>query len=386
MRATQAGHRTLSACVKLLAAVGISVSVLSGSTAHAAAAPIPPQGWAKASAIDAFVKKERAELKLSGVAVVVLYHGEVFFERGYGDAVPGGPAVTLTTPFLLGSTSKQFTGLAVQQLIAQGRLSLDDTVGTLLRPLGGRTSPFSAVTVAQLLSHESGISTDVGTADVFDPTPEFTALRAEGRQVLQSAPASKPGTRFEYSNGNYTLLGLVLQEVTGLSFERALQSLVAEPLGLHRTTSDLALAQKSGLAVGHYTWFGAIDSTTPGPQWPMGAPSAYTTSTAADLARLLQAELGRPSGMNSAVFAAAQAPLAKVDDYNRYASGGMCARSGNSTTKTPTTPTRRFPSSTSTTAIPLGIRPILLSRPISDSGSSCSAIPGSAPTVGASVT
>ncbi|MBC7593058.1 MAG: beta-lactamase family protein [Kineosporiaceae bacterium] len=260
-------------------------------------------------------------MKLSGLAVVVISQRSIVFERGYGDAAPGGPAVTPSTPFVLGSTSKQFTGLAVQQLIAQGRLSLDDKVGELLSSLGGKTSRLVDVTVHQLLSHTSGISTNAGTVDVFDPVPAFTSLRRETIHLLTSAQMATHGHKFEYSNGNYTLLGAIIEAVTGQSFEDALQTLVAQPLGLRTTTSDLALARTHGLAVGHYTWFGAIDSTTAGPRWPMGAPSAYTTSSAADLAQLLQDDLGQKAGINQAVLTAAQAPLSRVDTYSRYASG-----------------------------------------------------------------
>ncbi|CAN5431055.1 serine hydrolase [soil metagenome] len=305
----------------LLIAVVLVGALVSGSARVALAAPISPTGWGTTSEIDAFVRKERAELKLSGLAVVVLSEGSVIYDRAYGDASPGGPAVTLDTPFVLGSTSKQFTGLAIQQLIAQGRLSLDDTVGVLLRPLGGGSSPFADVSVAQLLGHTSGISTEAGTADEFDPAPAFTSLEAEVRHLLRGTPASAPGAKFEYSNGNYTLLGSIIEQVTGTDFEDSLQALVAVPLGLRATTSDLSLAKANGLAAGHYTWFGAIDSITPGPRWPMGALSAYTTSTAADLTRLMRAELGSREGIDPGVFVADQTPLVTVDDYNRYASG-----------------------------------------------------------------
>ncbi|MHC5794870.1 serine hydrolase domain-containing protein [Lacisediminihabitans sp. FW035] len=319
MRATGGRHVGVRGGL-LIAAV--LVGILGGGQAKAVPAPpTTPTGWGTASEIDAFVQRERAELKLSGLAVVVLSEGSVIFDRTYGDAAPGGPAVTPDTPFVLGSTSKQFTGLAIQQLIAQGRLSLDDRVGALLRPLSGGTSPYADVSVAQLLSHTSGISAEAGTADEFDPAPGFTSLEAEARHLLQSSPASAPGTKFEYSNGNYTLLGSIIEQVTGTDFEHSLQDLVAGPLALRATTSDLAIAKANGLATGHYTWFGAIDSTIPGPRWPMGAPSAYTSSTAADLTRLLRAELGGQEGIDPKVIAADHAPLTTVDTFSKYASG-----------------------------------------------------------------
>ncbi|WP_166792569.1 serine hydrolase domain-containing protein [Cryobacterium algoricola] len=321
MRTTRERRRSVPLRGGLMIAVALITSLAAGTTVSAGAAVPSSHGWATASEITALLEKERADLKLSGLAVVVLSGGSVLFEGAFGDAAPGGPTVTLNTPFVLGSTSKQLTGLAIQQLIAQGKLSLHDTVGTLLRHLGSESSPFADVTVAELLSHTSGISTGAGTADVFDPTPAFASLGTETRHLLMTAPSSMAGTSFEYSNGNYTLLGSIIEEITGQTFETALQILVGRPLGLDATTSDLTAAQANGLASGHYTWFGVIDSTTPGPRWPMGAPSAYTSSTAADLTRLLKAELGRPSGIDSAVFGADHAPLAAVDKYSRYASG-----------------------------------------------------------------
>jgi CubicO group peptidase (beta-lactamase class C family) len=323
-----AGLRRMRALGYLVVTVGLITILTTGSTATGltgvgATAPASAGSQitlATTSEIDAFLKKERADLKMSGLAVVVLSKGSVVFGRTYGDAAPGGPAVTLDTPFVLGSTSKQFTGLAIQQLIATGKLSLDDTVGMLLQQLGGDVSAFAAVTVAQLLGHTSGIGLAAG-GDVTDPAPGFTSLEAATRHLLQSTPSSRPGTKFEYSNGNYTMLGSIIERITGHSFEEALGTLVVKPLGLTSTTSDLASAQRKGLAVGHYTWFGAIDSTIPGPRWPMGAPSAYTTSTAADLTRLEKAELGQRSGIDPAVFAADHAPLATVDRFSKYASG-----------------------------------------------------------------
>ncbi|WP_082357868.1 serine hydrolase domain-containing protein [Arthrobacter alpinus] len=272
------------------------------------------------SSLDSFVRQQRADLGLPGLAVVVLSHGSVKFEGTYGDAYPGGPGITLKTPFLLGSTSKQFTALAVQQLISQRRLALSDPVGALLPELGGANSPFSTVTLAQLLSHTSGISERAGLEE-FNPWPAVTSIREESRRVLQGTPTAVPGGHFDYSNANYTLLGAIIEHVTGKSFEDALQVLVLAPLGLTSTTSDLELARSNGLAAGYYNWFGIIHVVTPGATWPMGAPSAFITSTASDLTHLLQVHLGELAGIGTATLANARAPLTRVNEYSQYASG-----------------------------------------------------------------
>lgn len=297
------------------AATGVATanSPTSGSGMHLA-------GWATESQLDAFVAQQRDDYGLSGLSVVVIEQGAVAFERSYGDAKPGGPEVTSATPFVLGSTSKQFTGLAVQQLIAQGSLSLDDTVGMLLPALGGADSTYADVTVSQLLTHTSGISYVTGN-EQWDPLATVTSVQGEARIILQSSPISTPGSQYEYSNANYTLLGAIVETLTGQTYQDALHTLVTGPLGLDSTTADFAEAGRSGVAAGHYRWFGAIDSTTPGPAWPMSAPSAYISSSAHDLTRLVQAQLGAPSGIAASTLAADRAPLTRLNEYSQYGSG-----------------------------------------------------------------
>jgi CubicO group peptidase (beta-lactamase class C family) len=300
------------------------VLVLASASAALAANPVAgvahPAGWVSETGLDRFVRQQRAEFALSGMSVVVIEKGAVAFEHSYGDAAPDGPAVTSSTPFVLGSTSKQFTGLAIQQLVARGALTLDDSVGMLLADLGGANSRFATVTVSQLLTHKSGISYVTGNEE-WDPLATVTSVQGEARLILQSAPSSSPGKQYEYSNGNYTLLGAIIENLTGESYPEALQTLVTRPLGLGSTTADLAAARANGLATGHYRWFGAVDSTTPGQGWPMAAPSAYVTSTASDLTTLLRAQLGRPSGIDASVLAADRVPLSRLNKYSQYGSG-----------------------------------------------------------------
>ncbi|WP_385898464.1 serine hydrolase domain-containing protein [Tessaracoccus sp. O5.2] len=96
-----------------------------------------------------------ADLRLAGVAVVVVRDGDVY-EESYLGTSGGGRPVTADTPFVLGSTSKQFTGLAVQRLIADGRLALDTTVAEVL-PDVEADGDVGRMSVRQLLTHTSGL-------------------------------------------------------------------------------------------------------------------------------------------------------------------------------------------------------------------------------------
>ena len=321
------------AAVLACASLGVGADVGAGFGA-AATAPVPSDAgappawadaaldpeWATAAELDGFLRAKADELRLAGLAVVVLADDEILFEGTYGEAAPDGRAVTLDTPFVLGSTSKQVTALAVHQLVAQDRLGLDDTVGALLPELGGDASALAPVTVEQLLEHTSGLTMRAGL-DFFSLWPQAGSIADDARRLLREQPDVEPGARFEYTNANYTLLGAIIEAVTGDSFESSLQELVVDPLGMEATTSDLDRAASDGLAVGEYTWFRLLNVATPTPVTAAAAPSGYLTSNAHDLTRLVEAHLGAPTGIDPDVLEAARRPLTEIDRYSAYASG-----------------------------------------------------------------
>lgn len=297
-----------AACV-LLALAGVA------EPARAA----PPPTWASTSEIAEFVEGRFEALRLPGLAVVVLAEGSVVYEGAFGEAAPGVP-VTLDTPFRLGSTSKQFTGLAIQQLSDRGQLTLETRVGSVLPELADAPG-WELTTVADLLSHRSGLSTRAGL-DFWGPLASPATLTAEVAR-LRTIPLSHPsGEFYEYSNANYSLLGAIVERITGAGYAAALDELVLDPLGLASTTADPGPGPQQGIAATYYPWFQQVNAVTPAPAvGEVGVPSAYIASSARDLTRLLQAQLGTPTGVESRVLAASREPLGTVDEYSRYASG-----------------------------------------------------------------
>lgn len=121
-------------CVLMAASPAVATPPAAGWLGAGEATPIAATTTRAGSTDDVirYVNQQRDALHLPGVAVVVLRGGRALVSKGFGVAGPDGPAVTAATPFLLGSTSKQFTGLMVQQLIARGRLSLDTSAHEVL--------------------------------------------------------------------------------------------------------------------------------------------------------------------------------------------------------------------------------------------------------------
>ena len=163
------------------------------------------------------LQQESSADRFSG-AVLIARQGQPIFAQAYGLAdrerrIPN----TLQTRFRVGSINKMFTGLAILQLVQAGRLQLADALGTDVADYPDKVT-VSKVTIEQLLSHTAG------TGDLFGP--EYEAHRLELRTlqdffVMLYADRKlrfEPGSRWEYSNYGYILLGVVIERVSGQSY------------------------------------------------------------------------------------------------------------------------------------------------------------------------
>lgn len=174
-----------------------------------------------------------------GAAVIVVQSGQAVYQAGYGLAnVENKIPVTLQTIFHLGSVGKQFTGLAIMLLAAEGRLNYDDPVGQHLPQLARFGDQ---VTLRKMLHHTSGFPdyyegalNDQLLALAERPTNEdaLTVLFKSGE--LQFTP----GERFEYSNSAYDMLGSVVEHISGQPLADFLQQRVFGPLNMTSTFSQ----------------------------------------------------------------------------------------------------------------------------------------------------
>lgn len=170
-----------------------------------------------------------------GCAVAVMRAGKIVASAATGLAdVDAGLPNTLDTQFYAASVSKQFTAMAVVQLVAAGKLGLDDDVRRYLPELPdyGRV-----ITVRMLLHHTAGIVDDVNLAVLEGQLDANQATRSQSLAMLfrQRATRFVPGTRFEYSNGGYLLLSEIVERVSRERFETYVQGHILKPLGMTRS-------------------------------------------------------------------------------------------------------------------------------------------------------
>jgi D-alanyl-D-alanine carboxypeptidase len=197
-----------------------------------------PSAQRASRVIDSLARAFIADTSSPSVAVAVVRGGDTLAMRAWGMAnLELGVAATSKSVYRIGSVTKQFTAAAVMQLLEQGKLQLDDSIATWLPslPLAWR-----GVTVRQLLNHTSGIPsyTDIGEGwrrrwGEEMPPDSLVAMTA-------SAPMwFAPGTKWQYDNSGYVLLGMLIEKLTGRSWGDDLEARFAIPLGLGDTRNCL---------------------------------------------------------------------------------------------------------------------------------------------------
>lgn len=238
---------------------------------------VPHAAWAASDAnvydnIDSYLRSSVEKAHIPSLSAVIVDDDEVLFSRSYG------ACESTDTPFLLGSVSKSFTALCIMQLVEQERVDLDATLATYLPD----ATDGSSITIGQLLNHTSGLGEHQTLAD----------YRIVSEQGVHS-----------YANVNYTLLGKVIEAVTGRSYSDYLAENVLEPLRLSQTSATLDESRKHGLIEG-FTNYGGLRIASD-PHYPtsedawISVPAGYLSSSMNDLGSYLQMYLNDGDGLLS---------------------------------------------------------------------------------------
>jgi CubicO group peptidase (beta-lactamase class C family) len=249
--------------------------------------------------IDQFIDEQMTRLHIPGAALAVIEGEKIVHQRGFGKARPGGETPTPQTPFFIGSLTKSITAMAVMQLAEQGKVELDAPVQRYL-PWFRVADPeiSSQMTVRHLLNQTSGFSSTAGSIVLADMDNDAGASERQVR-ALSTIKITRPvGTKFEYSNINFNILGLIIETVSGEKYPDYIQRHVFDPLQMSHSYTSKAEAKRDNLAVGYRHWF-SLPFPAPNLPVPMGSLAAgQLISCAEDMAHYLIAHLngGRYGG------------------------------------------------------------------------------------------
>lgn len=190
---------------------------------------------AVAKELDDFLQRAVAADEFSG-AVLLARNDHVVFEKAYGLANKDTNTPNkIDTKFNLGSMNKMFTAVAIAQLAERGKLSFSDTVGKLL-PDYPNKEVAAKVTVHQLLTHTSGMGmyhneTYFANLDKMKTVADLVPL------FVNDKLAFEPGTKWQYSNSGYVVLGLIIEKLSGKDYFEYVKQNIFKPAGMVNSDS-----------------------------------------------------------------------------------------------------------------------------------------------------
>ncbi len=326
----------------------LALILVATSVPHARAATPAPTAWpaataapdtleARLAAVDAYLQEQQARYGMPALAVAVVQGDRIVHRRGFGTERPGGPAVTPDTPFVLASVSKSFTALAVMQLVEAGQLDLDAPVQRYL-PWFRVADPAASArtTVRNLLTMQSGIPRDFGPLGLDTADPEGTTLEAFVRALKVVKLWAPPGEKYQYSNANYNILGLIVQTLSGEPYPQYIQRHILEPLAMSNSFVLDPTRPQPASALAVQTIDGHPSAVPIGLRAFM-APAGGVFTSAEDHAHYLIAQLngGVYNGqrvLSPEGIAAMHTGGARINDRATYAMGWVVNTGGPTTT------------------------------------------------------
>ncbi|WP_462116299.1 serine hydrolase [Lysobacter xanthus] len=242
---------------------------------------------------DAYVESARKRFEVPGIAVAIVKDGRIVLEQGWGVRDAGKPGeVTAHTQFAIASNTKAFTSMAISMLADEGKLSLDDRVVDHL-PWFRMADPYITreMRIRDLLAHRSGLSLGAGDL-LYWPGSTYTGREVAER--LKNVPVNG-GFRGQYAYDNI-LFGVaqqVIEQVSGQTFERFVQSRILDPLGMTETRYNADhLKPGDEVAVGHAAYdFKDVRPLDRPTTWSNVAGAGGMYSTVHDLARWMRLHL-----------------------------------------------------------------------------------------------
>ena len=171
---------------------------------------------------------------LPGASIAVLQNNRIVFEKSYGVSnTKSKSKITSNTNFNIASLTKQFTAMAILQLAADGKLSLDDKLNRFFPDMDQRVA--NTIMIRHLLTHTSGIIDHYAYADTHLLKHAHNADVYNAIKDVDSL-YFMPGTQFRYSNTGFCLLALIIERASGMTYKSYMDHFIFKPAGMLYTT------------------------------------------------------------------------------------------------------------------------------------------------------
>ncbi|MEH6989686.1 serine hydrolase domain-containing protein [Cytobacillus firmus] len=242
--------------------------------------------------IEKAIKDYLEDYQVPGASVAFVNNNELFFSKSWGVTGESEEEVTEQTPFTIGSISKSLTAMAIMKLADNGTIRLDASIEEYLPWLKLNKGKAGEITVEQLLAQTSGFSTYDGLALSDKELTGSKAIKHQVKKLAEVELTAAPGEKHQYSNANFLILGAMIEELTGMSYEEYMEQQIFDPLGMKYAAADKEGAYEKGYLSGYQSWFGfpvkssvAYDDA--------GAPYGYITASSADMVQFVKLLSGK---------------------------------------------------------------------------------------------
>ncbi|MES2522588.1 MAG: serine hydrolase domain-containing protein [Gemmatimonadota bacterium] len=258
-------------------------------------------------------------LNVRGAAVALVDDGAVVWEQGFGSVDRRGTPVTRATRFQVGSISKSVTAWGVVRLLEDQRISLDAPVQPFLKrwtfPSVDSGGYANAITFRQLLSHTAGLTVSGYAGTHPDSVLPSVVESLRGTALAPGVTiANRPGARWQYSGGGYTVLQLLVEELSRQSFPVFMRDAVLHPLNMSSSTFAWSEVPRDRASLP----FASPDSVLPSYRFAELA-AAGLWATAGDIGRFVAASVGGPvrasfpQGLSPVTLEAMQTPAPNAE-------------------------------------------------------------------------
>ena len=241
-------------------------------------------------AIDEYITSRMRSERIPGLALAIVKGDQIVYLKGYGQADPSGRPVTPQTPFIIGSITKSFTALAVMRLVDAGKVDLDAPVQRYIPWFRVADPKASAqITVRMLINQTSGLP-QTPTLVTWTWPDDPNAIERHVRLLANAKLDFPPGQTFAYSNANYVTLGMIVQAMSGQSYEDYVRQHIFAPLDMQNSFVSQDEAIQHGMGSGYRWWFGFPVPVTL-PYNRANLPAGFIISCAEDMAHFLIAQM-----------------------------------------------------------------------------------------------
>jgi len=249
---------------------------------------------------DSLIESEMGKFHIPGVSFLLVQDSSILFSKGYGIANMDEESLVIPskTVFYTGSVSKLFTATAIMQLAEQGKLQLDHDVNSYLEDFKIDDNFKEGVTIKNLLTHTGGFEEkNIGMAALSKeqviPLKDFLSSSKQPRVL-------PPARYLSYSNYGYTLLGYLVEIISGMAFHAYVKENIFSPLGMHNSSFNYPKEAFSDLAFA-YTYHNGKYTKMPSVYLNVG-PAGSMLSTSTDMSKFMIAHLQNGSYLGKEIL------------------------------------------------------------------------------------